>query len=184
MVKFRNIVLVAAIGIVILFSGCIGNQETKPAETAQQTAVQTTSIQSTAVQTAMDPYTVQVNEVRTLQDCIVSTVSTQATPCSLINLEIRNNNIKNPDFSIVKDQIVSKSGKNLGERYDRQVGLSNSCVRQSGMDLKLNVNSYQNVGMCYPIIHKSDEPILNIAIMINGERKEYKFDLLKYGLQD
>jgi hypothetical protein len=184
MVKFMNIALVAVIGIVILFSGCTGNQPTKTAETTQQTPVQTTVIQSTAVQTTTDPYTVQVNEVKTLQACIVSTVSTQTTPCSLINLEIRNNNIQNPDFKIVMDSVVSKSGKNLGERYDKQVGLSNSCVRQSGMDLKLNVNSYQNVGICYPIIHKSDEPTLNIAIMINGERKDYKFDLLKYGLPD
>jgi hypothetical protein len=184
MAKFMNIGLVAIIGIAILFSGCTGNQQTKIAETAQQTPVQTTSIQSTAVQTTTDPYTVQVNEVKTLQDCIVSTVSTQTTPCLLINLEIRNNNIQNPDFSIVKDSILSKSGKNLGDRYDRQVGLSNLCARQSGMDIKLNVNSYQNVGMCYPVIHKSDEPTLNIATLINGERKEYKFDLTKYGLPD
>lgn len=52
------------------------------------------------------------------------------------------------------------------------------------MEFKLNANTNQNVAMCYPVLHKSDSPMLNVGAMINGERKEYNFDLTKYGVTD
>lgn len=177
----KNSVLFAFIAVVVFFSGCTGNQETRIAENAPSTPVQTTVIQPDASETPAVPYQVQVTEIKTLKDCIVSGGT---TPCSIINLEVKNNNIKNLDFKILKEEIVSKGGKQLGNRYDREVGLSNSCVRQSGMEFKLNANAYQNVALCYPVVHKSDAPALNVAALINGERKEYKFDLIKYGLPD
>ncbi|MFZ3058939.1 MAG: hypothetical protein WA102_04285 [Candidatus Methanoperedens sp.] len=188
MVKFRNIILITVIGLAVLFSGCAGTQETKVSETAKPTpaeqtsaVVQTSAAQTPAAGTPVGPYQVQVTEVKTLQDCIVSG---ETKPCSLVNLEVKNNNVKSLDFKIIKEELVSNSGKQLGGRYDRDVGLSNLCVRQSGMEFKLNTNTNQNVAMCYPVVHKSDTPTLNIAAMINGERKEYSFDLTKYGLTE
>lgn len=180
MVKFKNSILITVIGLVVLFSGCTGNQVSKIAETAQPTPVQTTVIQSTSSQPAA-PFQVQITETSTLQDCIISSGT---KPCLLINLEVKNNDVKSLDFKIIKEEIDSTSGKKLAVRYDREVGLSNSCVRQSGLEFKVNANAYQNVAMCYPIVHKSDNPELNVAAYINGERKEYKFDLTKYGLPD
>lgn len=181
MVKFKNIMLITVIGIVVLFSGCTGNQEKKLAETAQPTSVQTTAAQSTAAQTMEVPYQVQVTEVKTLQDCIVSS---ETKPCLLINLQVKNNNVKSLDFKVVKETMISKSGKQLESRYERNVGLSNLCVRQSGLEFKLDAGTYKNAALCYPIAHKADAPALNIGAMINGERKEYGFDLTGYGLPD
>ena len=181
MVKFKNIMLIAVIGIAVLISGCTGNQESKIAEPTQPTPFQVTAAQPTAAETPVGPYQIQVTEVKTLQDCIKSG---ETKPCSLVNLEVKNNNVKSLDFKIIKEEIISKSGKQLGDRHDREVGLSNLCVRQSGMEFKLNTNTYQNIAMCYPVVHKSDTPTLSVAAMINGERKEYTFDLTKYGLTD
>ncbi|MCZ7398568.1 MAG: hypothetical protein O8C62_02620 [Candidatus Methanoperedens sp.] len=182
MIKFNNVILITVIGLAVLFSGCAGTQETKVSETAKPTpAVQTPAGQTPAAETPVGPYQIQVTEVKTLQDCIISA---ETKPCSLVNLEVKNNNVNSLDFKIIKEELISKSGKQLGDRYDRDVGLSNLCVRQSGMEFKLNTNTNQNVAMCYPVVHKSDTPTLNIAAMINGERKEYSFDLTKYGLTD
>jgi hypothetical protein len=181
MVKFKNLMLITVIGIAVLLSGCTGNQEKKVAETAQPTSVQTTTVQSTAAQTPEAPYQVQITEVKTLQDCIVSA---ETKPCLLINLQVKNNNVKSFDFKVVTEEMVSKNGKQLGSRYDRDVGLSNLCVRQSGMEFKLDAGTYKNIAMCYPIAHNGDNPKLNVGALINGERKEYGFDLTKYGLPD
>ncbi|MFZ2412029.1 MAG: hypothetical protein WAW23_10695 [Candidatus Methanoperedens sp.] len=182
MVKFKNVILITVIGLAVLFSGCAGTQETQVSETAKPTPVaQTPSAQTPAAETPVVPYQVQVTEVKTIQDCIKSA---ETKPCSSVNLEVKNNNLKSLDFKIIKEEIVAKSGKQLGNRYDREVGLSNLCVRQSGMEFKLNTNTNQNIAMCYPVVHKSDSPTLNVAAMINGERKEYSFDLTKYGLTD
>ncbi len=185
MIKFKNIILITVIGLAVLFSGCAGTQETKVSETAKPTpaeqtvAVQTSAAETPATQTPVGPYQVQVTEVRTLQDCIVSG---ETKPCSLVNLEVKNNNVNSLDFQIITQEMVSSGGKGLGDRYDREAGLSNLCVRQAGLAFKVNTNTNQNVGMCYPVVHKSDTPVLKIAAMINGERKEYSFDLTKYGL--
>jgi hypothetical protein len=185
MVKFKNIILITVIGLAVLFSGCAGTQETKVTETAKPTpaeqtaAVQTSAAGTPAAQTPVGPYQVQVTEVKTLQDCIVSG---ETKPCSLVNLDVKNNNVNSLDFQIITEGMVSSSGKKLGDRYEKEVGLSNLCVRQAGMAFKLNTNTNQNIGMCYPVVHKSDTPVLNIAAMINGERKEYSFDLTQYGL--
>ncbi len=182
MVRFKNVMLIAAVGIIVLFSGCAGNQEKEITGTAPQpTPVQTTIAQPTAAQTPTVPYQVHVTEVKTLQDCIVSA---ETKSCLLVNMEVKNNNLKSFDFKVVKEEMVSKSGKLLGTRYEREVGLSNSCVRQSGMEFKLDAGTNKNVAMCYPIVHKGDSPVLNVGAYINGERKEYGFDLTGYGLPD
>ncbi|MFA4934741.1 MAG: hypothetical protein WC568_02785 [Candidatus Methanoperedens sp.] len=184
MVKFKNVILITVIGLAVLFSGCVGTQETKISETAQATPAdiaQTPAGQTPAAQTPVVPYQVQVTEVKTIQDCIKSA---ETKPCSSVNLEVKNNNLKSLDFKILTEEVTSKSGKLLGDRHDREVGLSNLCVRQSGMEFKLNMNTNQNIAMCYPVLHKSDSPTLNVAAMINGERKEYSFDLTKYGVTD
>ncbi len=185
MIKFKNVILITVIGLAVLFSGCAGTQETKVSETAKSTpAEQTPTVQTPAGQTPvgqLSPYQVQITEIKSLQDCIVYAGTQQS--CSVVNLEIKNNDIKSLDVKILKNAIVLKGGKTL-QKYENEAGLSNLCVRQSGMEFKLNSNVAQNVGMCYPSLHKTDNPTLNIEVMINGERKESTFDLTKYGLTD
>ncbi len=184
MEKIYNFVLITIVGIVIIFSGCTGGQEKNIAGTAQPTPVQTnpvqtTIVQSTATQIAEGPYQVQLTEVKILQDCIVTN---ENNPCILINLQVRNNNVKNLDIKLVKEEIIGTSGKLLASRYDREVGLSNLCVRQAGLEFKLNDNTINNVGFCHPMIHKADSPAMNLEALINGERKTYEFDLTKYDI--
>ncbi len=184
MAIFKNIIVIAAIGLAVLFAGCTGTQETKISETAKPTAVEQTPVQTTAGQTPAvqaSGYQIQVTEVKTLQDCIVYSGTKQS--CSLVNLEVKNNNMRSSDVKILKNSIALNGGKTL-EKYENEAGLSNLCVRLTEMEFKLNTNTNQNVGMCYPSLKKSDNPVLNVEVMINGERKEYPFDLTKYGLTD
>jgi PBP1b-binding outer membrane lipoprotein LpoB len=179
MIKFNNVILITVIGLAVLFSGCAGTQETKVSETAKPTSIQATATQPPVSQTPVGPYQVQVTEVKNLQDCIVYAGTKQS--CSIVNLEIKNNNINSLDVSILKNAIALNGGKTL-EKYESEAGLNNLCVRQSGLQFKLNANAAQNVGLCYPSLHKTDNPTLNVEVMINGERKESTFDLTKYGL--
>ncbi|MDO9098757.1 MAG: hypothetical protein Q7U60_11635, partial [Candidatus Methanoperedens sp.] len=105
MVKFKNVILITVIGLAVLFSGCVGTQETKVSDTAQATPAdieQTPAAQTPAAQTPVIPYQVQVTEVKTLQDCIIST---DTKPCSLVNLEVKNNNVKSLDFKILNEEV-------------------------------------------------------------------------------
>jgi hypothetical protein len=186
MVKIKNIMLITVIGIVVLFSGCTGNQDKNIAETAQSTPVQKTIVQTTAVQsngaqTPAVPYQVQVTEVKNIQDCIISGGT---TPCLLVNLNVKNNDAKTLRVQIVKDELVAISGRTLGTRFDKNVGLSNLCVRLAGMDFIVEANADKNVGLCYPIVNKNDNPTLNVGAMMNDQRKDFGFDLIKYGLTD
>lgn len=184
MVKLKNVIFIMAIGLAVLFSGCAGTQENtisetaKPTPTAQATAVQT-PVATTAAQ--VPGYQVQITEIKYLQDCIVAAGTKQS--CSLVNLEVKNNNMKSADVKILKNSITLKGGRTL-DMYISEAGLSNLCVRQIGLEFKLNTNTNQNVGLCYQLLKKSDAPVLNVEVMINGERKEYPFDLTKYGLTD
>lgn len=179
MVKFRNIILVTVIGLAVLFSGCAGPQETKVSETNNPTPIQATATQSSVTQTPVGPYQVQVIEVKNLQDCIVALGTTQS--CSIVNLEIKNNNINTLDVNILKNGVALGGGKII-KKYESEAGLNAQCVRLSGMEFKLNTNAAQNVGLCYPSLHKTDNPALDIGVMLNGERKDYAFDLTQYGL--
>lgn len=183
MIKFKNVILITVIGLAVLFSGCAGTQETKISETANPTPAEQTPAGQTPATPAgqMSPYQVQITDVKTLQGCIVS-AGTQSS-CSIVNLEIKNNNIQSLDVKILKNAMVIKGGKTI-QKYENEAGLSNLCVRQSAMEFKLNSNMAQNVGLCYPSLHKTDNPTLNIEVMINGDRKESTFDLTKYGLTD
>jgi hypothetical protein len=181
MVKIKNVMLITVIGIVVLLSGCTGNQEKNIAETAQSTPVQTIAVQSNVAQTPAVPYQVQVTEVKNIQDCIISGGT---TPCSLVNLNVKNNDAKTLRVQIVKDELVAISGRTLGTRFDTNVGLSNLCVRLAGMDFSVDANTDKNVALCYPIVNKNDNPTLNLGAMVNNERKDYGFDLTKYGLTD
>jgi hypothetical protein len=125
MVKIKNVMLITVIGIVVLLSGCTGNQEKNIIETAQSTPVQsppvqTTAVQSNGAQTPAVPYQVQVTEVKNLQACIVEAGT---TPCLLFNLNVKNNEVKPLRFQIVKNELISDGGKKLGDRYDKNVGL-------------------------------------------------------------
>jgi hypothetical protein len=186
MVKNKNLMLITVIGIIVLLSGCTGNQERIIVETAQstpvqKTPVQTTPVQSNGAQTPAVPYQVQVTEVKNLQDCIISI---ETTPCLLVNLHIKNNEVTSLRVQIIKDELVAMSGKKLGTRYDTNVGLNKLCVRLAGMDFIVDASTDKNVALCYPVVNKNDDPTLNIGAMINKERKDYAFELTKYGLTD
>ena len=186
MVKIKNVMLITVIGIVVLLSGCTGNQERSIAETAQSTPVQKTPVQTTegqsnGVQTPTVPYQVQVTEIKNIQDCIISGGT---TPCLLVNLNVKNNDAKALRVQIVKDELIAMGGRTLPPRYDTNVGLSNLCVRLAGMDFIVDANKEKNVGLCYPIINKNDNPTLNVGAMVNNQRKDYGFDLTKYGLTE
>ena len=152
MIKLKNIIFIAIIGIVVILSGCIGGQE-------------------------QDPYQVQVTEVRTLSDCIRSPYSSEATPCTFINIQVKNNNVNNLDFILVKEEVVAKSSRVLPGRYDKEVGLNDLCTRQAGMEFVLTENTQRNIGLCYPTINNAEGPALNIETLINSVRHEYKFDV-------
>ncbi|MCZ7392947.1 MAG: hypothetical protein ABOK23_04500 [Candidatus Methanoperedens sp.] len=177
MVTFKNALFIAAIGLVVLFSGCTGTQQGKVSETAAPTpAVQTTGEQTPV---ATSSYQLAL-EVKTLADCIVSGTK---QPCTQVNLDVKNNNPQSLDVAVVKNTLGLKDGR-TPNMYDSVGGLSTACVRSTGLQFKLSANTNQNLAMCYPLVHKSDAPTLNLGVMINGERKDYPFDLTKYGLTD
>jgi hypothetical protein len=145
MIKLKNIILIAVIGIVVILSGCIGGKEA---------------------------YQVQVTEVRTLSDCIRSPYSSEATHCTLINIQVKNNNFQNLDFILVKEEVVAKSTRVLPGRYEKEVGLNDLCTRQAGMEFVLTENSQRNIGLCYPTIDNAEGPVLKVETLINSLRHE------------
>lgn len=182
MIKSKNIMLIAVIISIVIFSGCTGSQEKKVTETAPPTPAQTTPVQTTIVQTTtpqapQGPYQVQVTEVRTLSDCIKSPYSSEVTPCTFINLQVKNNNVKSLDFKLVKEDIIAKTSQILPKRYETDVGLNDLCTRQEGMVFVLTENTQRNIGLCHPTINNADEPALKVDALINGVRQEYEFDL-------
>ena len=150
MVKLKNIILIAVIGIVVTLSGCIGGQEA---------------------------YQVQVTEVRTLSDCIRSPYSSEATPCTFINIQVKNNKVKSLDFILVKEEVVAETSRILPKKYEKEVGLNDLCTRQAGMEFVLTENTQRNIGLCYPTINNAERPALKVETLINSVRHEYKFDV-------
>ena len=182
LIKMKNIIIIAVIGIVVILSGCTGSQEKKVTETAPPTPAQTTPVQTTIVQTTtpeapQGPYQVQVTEIRTLSDCINSPGSSEVTPCTLINLQVKNNKLKSLDFKLVKEEVVAKSSRILPKRYENDVGLNDLCTPQAGMVFVLTENTQRNIGFCHPTINNAEVPTLKVETIINGVRQEYKFDV-------
>lgn len=154
MIKMKKIILIAFIGLVVILSGCIGGQD------AQQ-----------------GPYQVQITQVGTLSDCIKQPGSSEIKACTLINLEVKNNNVKSLDFKLVNEEVVVKTSRVLPDRYDKEVGLNDLCTHQAGMEFILTQNTQRNIGLCYPTINFAEEPTLKIETLINLVRHEYKFVL-------
>lgn len=171
----RHVLLIAAVGLAVAFSGCTG-PGSKVSETAQPTPVQTVGDGTPAVQ--ISGYKLSL-EVSTLADCIEYGGTTQS--CSQVNLDIKNNNPQSLDVAVVKNTLILKNGVSK-EMYDNVGGLSSACVRRTGLEFNLSAGADQNLAMCYPLVHNSDAPTLDIAVMMNGVRKDYSFDLAKYGL--
>jgi len=173
---------IAVIVSIMIFSGCTGGQEKKVTETAPPTPAQTTPVQTTIVQTTtpqapQGPYQVKVTEVRTLSDCINAPYSSEVTPCTLINLQVINNNVASLDFELVKEEVVAKSSRILPKRYENVVGLNDLCARQEGIVFVLTENTQRNVGLCHPTINTAEEPTLKVEALINGVREVIEFDL-------
>jgi hypothetical protein len=182
MIKSKNIMLIAVIGLIVIFSGCTGGQEKKVTDTAQPTPAQTTPVETTIVQTTTPqapqvPYQVQVTEVRTLPDCIKSPYSSEVIPCTFINLQVKNNNVKSLDFKLVKEDIIAKTSMILQKRYENDVGLNDLCTPQAGMEFVLTENTQRNIGFCHPTINYAEEPTLKVEALINGLREVIQYDL-------
>ncbi len=177
MARSKSIILITAIGMIIFFSGCTDTPDKNVAENPKPTLTeQAPAGQTPAAQTpAAPPFQIQVTEAKTLEDCIVQTGQKQS--CFIINLELKNNIEKSIDFKILNDAVITKSGKEAGDRYDSQVGLSDLCVRPLGLEFKLDARSSHTIGMCYPPVSKSEGPALKVTVSVNGERKEYSFDV-------
>lgn len=176
MIKSRNIMLIAVIVSIVIFSGCTGGQEKKVIEASPPTPAQTTTVQTTTPQAPQSSYQVQVIEVRTLPDCIKSPYSSEPTPCTLINLKVKNNNVKSLDFKLVSEDVKAKSSMII-KRYENDAGLNNLCTTSEGAEFALTQNAEKIVGLCHQTINNADEPVLNVVAMINGLRQEYKFSL-------
>ncbi len=161
----KNIIFIAAIGLAVAFSGCIW-LENKSSVSRLTPAAQTQGYQLSL-------------GVKTLADCIVYGGITQ--PCSQVNLYIMNTNPQRLEIAVVKNTLVLKNGVSR-EMYENVGGLSTACVRRTGLQFKLAANSGQNIAICYPLVHNSDAPVLEITVMINGVRRDYSFDLARYGL--
>jgi hypothetical protein len=178
----KNIIIIAVIVSIVIFSGCTGGQEKKVTETAPPTPAETTPVQTTIVQTTVPqaqqgPYQVQVTEIRTLSDCIKSPGSSEVKSCTLINLQVKNNNVKSLDFKLVKEDIIAKNSRILPKRYDTEVGLNDLCTHLAGMEFVLNENTQRNIGLCHPTINYAEEPMLKVEALIKAERKTYEFGL-------
>lgn len=170
--------------MIFFFSGCVNSPDKTISENPKPTftdrvdqtpAYQTSATQTPMVTTDVPPFQIQVTEAKTLEDCIIQTGQKQS--CFIINLEVKNNIEKSIDFKILKDAVITKSGKEVGDRYDSQVGLSNLCVRPLGLEFKLDAVSSHTIGMCYPPTSKSESPAFKVTVSVNGERKEYSFDV-------
>ena len=184
MMKSKMIMLIAVIVSMVIFSGCTGGQEKKVTEISptpvQTTPVQTTNLQTTPVQTEttqapQGPYQLQVTEFRTLSDCIKAPYSSEITPCTFINLQVKNNNVKSLDFKLVKEDVVAKNSMILPKRYENNVGLNVLCTPQAGLVFVLTENTQRNIGLCHPTINNAEAPTLKIEALINGIREEYEF---------
>jgi hypothetical protein len=177
LIKMKNIIIIAVIGIVVILSGCTGSQEKKVTETAPPTPAQTTIVQTTAPQAQQVPYQVQVIEVRTLPDCIKSPYSTDVTPCTIINLQVKNNNLEKLDFKLVIEKVMATNSRVLPPKYDKEVGLNVLCTTSAGAEFVLAENTERILGLCHQTINNADDPTLIIEALINGVRQEYEFDL-------
>ncbi len=165
MSMIKNIIFIAAIGLAVAFSGCIGLENKSPVSRL------TPAVQTHGYQLSLG--------VMTLADCIVYGGITR--PCSQVSLYIRNTNPQSLEVAVVKNTLVLKSGVSK-EMYENVGGLSTACTRRTGLQFKLGANSGQNIAICYPLVHYSDAPVLEITVMISGVRNDYSFDLTRYGL--
>lgn len=183
MIKSKNIILIAVIALMVIFSGCTGTQENKATETAKPTQAQTTPVQTTIVQTTTPqaqqvPYLVQVTEIRTLSDCIKSPYSSEVKPCTLINLQVKNNNLDKLDFKLVIEKVMAKNSMELPAKYDKEVGLNVLCTTSAGSDFVLTKNTEKILGLCHQTINNADDPTLIIEAIINGIRQKYEFKVI------
>ncbi len=121
-------------------------------------------------------YEFKVTDVRLLKDCIQESFDTKES-CLMVNVEIKNNNSESVDFDVAGKTIVTKDGRQL-ERYG---GLYNTKELNGLCDTdsyyRLFPNARRSVGMCFPLVGKSDEPIVYFRVIANGKQKEHRFDL-------
>ncbi len=164
----KNILFIVAIGLAVVFSGCAGTGNKSPQGL-------TPAVEASGYQISLG--------ARTLADCISFSRPYPGTtqPCSLVNLDIRNNNPQSLDVALVENKLVLRSGVSK-EMLENVGGLSAACARKTGLMFRLGANSDQNIGICYPLVSKSDAPTLEITVMVNGTRTDYSFDLDRYGL--
>ncbi len=121
-------------------------------------------------------YELHVTEARYLKECIEITID-KKEPCLFVNLEIFNNHSERVDFEMAGKTIVTGDGKQI-ERYGGLFNtkqLNGEC--DSSVYFKLFPNARTNTGLCFPIVDKSDDPVMYIKMIANGNQKEHNFDL-------
>ncbi len=124
-------------------------------------------------------YELRVTEVKYLKECIEIAIDKEE-PCHLVNLEMFNNYSERVDFEITGKTIVTKDGKQI-ERYGGVFNtkqLNGQC--DSSVYFKLFPNARTTTGMCFPLISKSDDPVMYIKLLANGKQKEHSFELAPY----
>lgn len=131
----KSIILIIVIVLAIVFSGCLGGQDSKVA----------TSIQNVVQKS---DYRIQVTETKYIDSCFTESKEPfKRQPCILINLYFENNKDGKVDFNINSNSIVTKDGKQF-EGLQFQFQLIDSC--RNDRRFSLFPNAHQNVGLCYP----------------------------------
>jgi len=115
-------------------------------------------------------------EVVNLKECVDNSLDTKQ-PCLLVNLDLKNRQNNSIAFELTTRTIVTGNGKQL-EKYG---GLYNTRQLNALCDtpnfFKLLPNANTNVGICFPLVTKEDQPIMYISLMANGKPKEHSFNM-------
>lgn len=124
-------------------------------------------------------YDINLSKATILKDCFDISLDAKS-PCTLVNLDIKNNQNDSITFEITGRTIITKDGKQL----DKYGGLYNTKQLNSQCDtenfFKLFPNANKKTGICFPAVSKNDDPVMHIGVKANGKEKEYNFDLASY----
>ncbi|HEX7575376.1 MAG TPA: hypothetical protein VF360_03280 [Candidatus Methanoperedens sp.] len=164
--------------IVVLISGCVNFNEL------------TAGFQNT------DP--IKITDVKNIENCVTiieisANTKTKVLPCTLVNLEIKNNQKESNHYLINRAAIVTKDGKqignyNIGGSFTTRL-TNNNCDLEPGdfmIGFRLFPDVSKKAGMCFPLVEESDNPKLYIGLTIvksdpeNNIKNEYNFNLTPY----
>ena len=124
-------------------------------------------------------YEFKVMETVNLKDCLDNSLDVKQ-PCLLVNLDMKNNQNDSITFELTTRTIVTADGKQI----DKYGGLYNTRQLNGLCDtpnfFKLFPNANKKVGICFPVVASTDDPVLYVGVTANGKQKEHSFDLKPY----